>query len=82
MTRRSPRRHARLVATASRHSRIMKANNIASRENSCAGSLLVMVQNAVSTVPGVGKVDVSVVWDPPWDPSRMSEEARVVLNML
>jgi metal-sulfur cluster biosynthetic enzyme len=26
-------------------------------------------------------VDVSVVWDPPWDPSRMSEEARVVLNM-
>ena len=28
-----------------------------------------------------GKVDVSVVWDPPWDPSRMSEEARVVLNM-
>jgi metal-sulfur cluster biosynthetic enzyme len=42
----------------------------------------VMVLNAVSTVPGVGKVDVSVVWDPPWDPSRMSEEARVVLNML
>jgi metal-sulfur cluster biosynthetic enzyme len=41
----------------------------------------VMVLNAVSTVPGVGKVDVSVVWDPPC-PSRMSEEARVVLNML
>jgi len=36
----------------------------------------------VPSVPGVGKVDVSVVWDPPWDPSRMSEEARVVLNML
>jgi metal-sulfur cluster biosynthetic enzyme len=46
-----------------------------------AKELPVMVQNAVSTVPGVGKVDVSVVWDPPWDPSRMSEEARVVLNM-
>jgi metal-sulfur cluster biosynthetic enzyme len=46
-----------------------------------AQELPVMVQNAVSTVPGVGKVDVSVVWDPPWDPSRMSEEARVVLNM-
>src|SRR3984885_2007235 len=44
--------------------------------------LPVMVLNAVSTVPGVGKVDVSVVWDPPWDPSRMSEEARVVLDML
>jgi FeS assembly SUF system protein len=47
-----------------------------------AQELPVMVQNAVSAVPGVGKVDVSVVWDPPWDPSRMSEEARVVLNML
>ena len=47
-----------------------------------AQELPMMVQNAVSTVPGVGKVDVSVVWDPPWDPSRMSEEARVVLNML
>ena len=47
-----------------------------------AQELPVMVQNAVSTVPGVGKVDVSVVWDPPWDLSRMSEEARVVLNML
>ena len=47
-----------------------------------AQELPVMVLNAVSTVPGVGKVDVSVVWDPPWDPSRMSEEARVVLNML
>ena len=46
-----------------------------------AQELPVMVQNAVSTVAGVGKVDVSVVWDPPWDPSRMSEEARVVLNM-
>src|ERR1700733_2140919 len=47
-----------------------------------AQELPLMVQNAVSTVPGVGKVDVSVVWDPPWDPSRMSEEARVVLDML
>ena len=47
-----------------------------------AQELPVMVQNAVSTVPGAGKVDVSVVWDPPWDPSRMSEEARVVLNTL
>ena len=30
---------------------------------------------------GVGPVNVQVVWDPPWDPSRMSDEARVVLNM-
>lgn len=40
-----------------------------------------MVDNAVSSIPGVGPVIVNVVWDPPWDPSRMSDEARAVLNM-
>jgi FeS assembly SUF system protein len=40
-----------------------------------------MVENAVATVPGVRDVKVEVVWDPPWDPSRMSDEARLVLNM-
>jgi FeS assembly SUF system protein len=40
-----------------------------------------MVENAVASVPGVGPVTVKVVWDPPWDPSRMSDEARAVLNM-
>ena len=39
------------------------------------------VENAVASVPGVGAVKVSIVWDPPWDPSRMSDEARAVLNM-
>ena len=33
------------------------------------------------SVPGVGPVKVEIVWDPPWDPSRMSDEARAVLNM-
>ena len=46
-----------------------------------AQELPIMVENAVSTVPGVGEVKVNVVWDPPWDPSRMSDEARLVLNM-
>ena len=46
-----------------------------------AQELPTMVENAVASVPGVGPVDVKVVWDPPWDPSRMSDEARVVLNM-
>jgi FeS assembly SUF system protein len=46
-----------------------------------AQELPIMVENAVASVPGVGPVDVKVVWDPPWDPSRMSDEARVVLNM-
>jgi FeS assembly SUF system protein len=40
-----------------------------------------MVENAVASVPGVGAVKVDIVWDPPWDPSRMSDEARAVLNM-
>ena len=40
-----------------------------------------MVENAVASVSGVREVKVEVVWDPPWDPSRMSDEARVVLNM-
>jgi len=46
-----------------------------------AQDLPVMVENAVASVAGVGKVGVKVVWDPPWDPSRMSDEARDVLNM-
>ena len=46
-----------------------------------AQELPTMVENAVASVPGVGPVAVNVVWDPPWDPSRMSDEARVVLNM-
>ena len=40
-----------------------------------------MVENAVASVAGVGAVKVDIVWDPPWDPSRMSDEARAVLNM-
>ena len=40
-----------------------------------------MVENAAASVPGVGPVIVNVVWDPPWEPSRMSDEARMVLNM-
>ena len=46
-----------------------------------AAELPAMVENAVSCVAGVGEVKVNVVWDPPWDPSRMSDEARVALNM-
>src|ERR1043165_5376401 len=40
-----------------------------------------MVQSAVSSVQGVGPVKVEVVFDPPWDQSRMSEEARLALNL-
>ena len=46
-----------------------------------AQELPIMVENAVASVPGVKEAKVSVVWEPPWDPSRMSDEARLVLNM-
>jgi len=46
-----------------------------------AGELPMMVENAVASVPGVGIVNVNLVWEPAWTPDRMSDEARLVLNM-
>jgi FeS assembly SUF system protein len=39
------------------------------------------VREAIRAVPGVAGCEVEVVWDPPWDPSRMTEESRLALNM-
>ena len=46
-----------------------------------AGELPTMVENAIASVPGVGVVSVNLVWEPMWTPDRMSDEARLVLNM-
>ena len=46
-----------------------------------AQDLPINVENAVASVAGVGPVKVNVVWDPPWDQTRMSDEARATLNM-
>ena len=46
-----------------------------------AGEMPVWVENAVASVPGVKDVTVNMVFDPPWDQSRMSDEARVALDM-
>lgn len=46
-----------------------------------AQELPVQVREAVLAVEGVKECDVDVVWDPPWDPSRMSDDARLALNM-
>jgi FeS assembly SUF system protein len=46
-----------------------------------AGEMPGWVENAVAAVPGVSGVDVTMVFDPPWDQSRMSDEARVALDM-
>ena len=45
-----------------------------------AGEMPGWVENAVSLVPGVGNVAVTMVFDPPWTPERMSDEAKVALD--
>lgn len=40
------------------------------------------VELRVGSVPGVGVAEVNLVWDPPWDPAKMSDEARLELGML
>ncbi|WP_406853563.1 SUF system Fe-S cluster assembly protein [Alsobacter sp. KACC 23698] len=46
-----------------------------------AGEMPGWVENAVAAVPGVQSAKVNMVFDPPWDQSRMSDEARVALDM-
>lgn len=46
-----------------------------------AGEMPGWVENAVGTVAGVAGVTVNMTFDPPWDQSRMSDEARVALDM-
>ena len=46
-----------------------------------AGEMPGWVENAVTAVPGVQSCQVTMVFDPPWDQSRMSDEARVALDM-
>ncbi len=40
------------------------------------------VEMRVLSVPGIRDAEVKLVWDPPWDPSKMSDEARLELGML
>ena len=46
-----------------------------------AGEMPEMVKSALQTVDGIGEVVVNMVFDPPWTPERMSEEAKLELNM-
>ena len=46
-----------------------------------AGEMPGMVENALRTVEGIGEVTVNMTFDPPWTPDRMSEEAKLELNM-
>ena len=47
-----------------------------------AESLPQEVELRVLSVPGIRDAEVNVTWDPPWDPSKMSDEARLELGML
>jgi FeS assembly SUF system protein len=46
-----------------------------------AGEMPGMVQQALEGIDGIGKVTVNMTFDPPWTPERMSEEAKLELNM-
>ncbi len=46
-----------------------------------AGTLPGQVADTVARVPGVGEVEVKLVWEPPWTPQRMSADARMVLDI-
>ena len=46
-----------------------------------AEDIPIWVKDAVATVEGTGEIEVEIVWDPPWDPSMMSDYARIELGM-
>lgn len=46
-----------------------------------AGEMPGMIENAVKSVNDIGDVVVEIIWDPPWDPSKMAETAKLQLNM-
>jgi len=47
-----------------------------------AGEMPGQVANAVAAVAGVGRVSVTLVWEPGWTPERMSEDAKLALGMI
>ena len=46
-----------------------------------AGEMPNMVKSALETIPNLGEIKVNMTFDPPWTPERMSEEAKLELNM-
>lgn len=47
-----------------------------------AGSLPNQVAKTIKSIKGVGEVQVNLVWDPPWNQDRMSDEAKLILGLL
>ena len=46
-----------------------------------AGEMPGWVEDAVRKIDGLGQIRVNLVFNPPWDPSKMSDEAKLALNM-
>jgi metal-sulfur cluster biosynthetic enzyme len=46
-----------------------------------AGEMPQWVADAVAAVKSVGEVEVTMVWDPPWSSARMSDDAKMILDM-
>ena len=46
-----------------------------------AGTLPTSVAEAAASVEGTGEVEVRLVWDPPWTPAKMSEDAKMALDI-
>ena len=47
-----------------------------------AGMMPLLVKNAVGSVDGVGLIKVKMVWDPPWNQERLSDEVKLALGIL
>jgi FeS assembly SUF system protein len=66
----SPERHARIVMT------------LTTPHCPVAESMPGEIELRVGAVPGIGDAEVELVWDPPWDPQKMTDEAKLELGML
>ena len=70
----------RVEITPERHARVEMT--LTTPNCPVAESMPGEVELRVGSVPGVGHAEVVLVWDPPWDPQRMSDEAKLELGML
>ena len=66
----SPENHAKIIMT------------LTTPHCPVAESMPGEVELRVGAVPGVGDAEVELVWDPPWDPQKMTDEAKLELGML
>jgi FeS assembly SUF system protein len=69
-----------VVVTPDHHARIKMT--LTTPHCPVAESMPGEVELRVGSVPGIGDAEVELVWDPPWDPQRMSDEAKLELGML